>query len=341
MKIILNTLLIVALAVLTFSNGARAGSQRTLNIVATTPELASLASAIAGERASVRSITAGQEDPHFLNARPTYMVMARDADLWIRMGLELEVGWEPVILDGSRNRSIRVGQRGHFDAGAFIPYVLEVPDATATRAMGDVHPSGNPHYMIDPYCARAVAIALADRLIDLDPAHADTYRDGLKSFLARLDRAMFGAGLVERFGGDRLWAAEAEGRLWELIEEEGAEDDLGGWRGAMRPWKGKPIITFHKSWSYFAKRFELVLVAELEPLPGVPPSPAHLARVIDLARARDVSLILKEPFYPVRPARFVSRETGARVAVANTFAADASADGFFKLMDQIVGAFDE
>ena len=338
MKRTIKLLAWIGTAALIFSGSTFA---RPLNIVATTPELGSLASAIAGERAAVRSITAGQEDPHFLNARPTYMVMARNADLWIRMGLDLEIGWEPVIIDGSRNRSIRVGQRGHFDAANYVPYVLEVPDATVTRAMGDVHPSGNPHYMIDPYCARAVAIALAERLIDLDPAHAETYRAGLKDFLARLDREMFGAGLVERLGGERLWAAEAEGRFWELLEAEEALDDLGGWRGAMRSWKGKPIITFHKSWSYFAGRFDLTVAGELEPLPGIPPSPAHLARVIDLVRAREISLILKEPFYPLRPAEFVARETGARVATANTFATDVAADAYFRLMDSIVAAFAE
>ncbi len=341
MKILFKSLLIGALAGLTVSGGARAGSARPLNIVATTPELGSLASAVAGERGRVRTITSGGEDPHFLQARPSFMVMARDADLWIRMGLDLEVGWEPVLLDGARNRNIRVGQPGHFDAGSFIPYVLDVPEAGATRAMGDVHPSGNPHYLTDPLNARSVATALADRLIDLDPAHAGVYRSGLKDFLSRLDRAMFGAGPVERLGADRLWTAESEGNLRELLEAEEALTDLEGWRGAMRPWQDRPIITFHKSWGYFARRFDLKIAAELEPLPGVPPSPAHLARMIDLANAREVSLILREPFYPARPADFVARETGARVAVANTYGSDDSADGYFRLMDSIVAAFGE
>jgi len=267
--------------------------------------------------------------------------MARDADLWIRMGLDLEIGWEPVLLDSARNRGIRVGQPGHFDAGGAIAYALEVPDVTATRAMGDVHAQGNPHYIIDPLNARAVVSALAQRLGQIDPANHDAYNANLAAFLRRLDVAMFGEVLVDRLGAERLWAAEADGTLLALVAQEGAEEQLGGWRKALQPWVGKPIVTFHKSWSYFAHRFGLEVAAELEPLPGVPPSPAHLARVIDLVREQEVRLLLKEPFYPARPANFVARATDIRVAQVNSYGTDASADGYFMLMNAIVEAFQD
>ncbi|MBR9982559.1 MAG: zinc ABC transporter substrate-binding protein [Desulfatitalea sp.] len=318
---------------------AWAAAPRPLDIVATTPELGALAAALSGEAGRVRTITSGKEDPHFLNARPTFVVMARDADLWIRMGMDLEVGWEPVLLESARNPAIRVGQSGHFDAGEAIAYALEVPDATATRAQGDVHPHGNPHYMLDPLNARAVAIALADRLGRIDPVRQGLYEANLSLFLQRLDEAMFGEALVDRLGAEQLWAAEVEGVLPDLLAHQGVADLLGGWRHAMWPWREKPIITFHKSWSYFVNRFGLAVAAHLEPLPGVPPSPAHLARVIETAGKHGAALIVREPFYPPRPADFVSRETGIPVVVVSCYGADASAGGYFALMDIIVGAF--
>ncbi len=331
--------LATGLTVLTMVGMALA-TPRRMNIVATTPELGALAAALAGDRARIRTITSGREDPHFLQARPTFMVMARDADLWIRMGMDLEIGWEPVLLDGARNAAIRSGQPGHFDAGASIAYALEVPDATATRAMGDVHPHGNPHYMTDPLNARAVAQALAARLTERDPDHAADYETRLAAFLKRLDNAMYGEALVAKIGAERLWTAEADGELDTLLQKEAAENLLGGWRKTMRPWQDKPIIVFHKSWSYLAHRFGLRIAAELEPLPGVPPSPAHLAKVVDLAKQQKIALILKEPFYPARPARFVAAQAGdIRVAEINSYGTDASADGYFKMMDAIVGAF--
>ncbi len=312
---------------------------RPLNIVATTPELGALASAIAGDRARVRTITTGRQDPHFLQARPTFTVMARDADLWLRMGLELEIGWEPILIESSRNPRIRVGQPGHFDAGAYIAYALEVPEATATRAQGDVHPSGNPHYLTDPLNARAVANALAERLMAIDPSYADHYRDRRSAFMDRLDRAMFGAEAIEKFGADRLWEAETENRLIPLLEKENLAGLLGGWRGTMQNWRNKPVVTFHKSWSYLAHRFGFRVVDELEPLPGVPPSPAHLTRVINRMKQEQVALILREPFYPERPARFVANATGARVAIVNSYGTDSSADGYFTFIDSIMEAF--
>lgn len=320
--------------------GTALAAPRRMNIVATTPELGALAATLAGDRARVRTIASGREDPHYLQARPTFMVMARDADLWIRMGMDLEIGWEPVLLDGARNAAIRIGQPGHFDAGSFVAYALEIPDATATRAMGDVHPHGNPHYMTDPLNARAVARALAARLKERDPDHAADYETRLAAFLMRLDNAMYGEALVAKIGSEHLWAAEAEGELDSLLQKEGVTNLLGGWRKTMRPWQDKPIIAFHKSWSYLAHRFGLRIAAELEPLPGVPPSPAHLARVIDLAKQQKIALLLKEPFYPARPARFVAAQAGGiRIAEVNSYGTDATADGYFKMMDAIVGAF--
>jgi ABC-type Zn uptake system ZnuABC Zn-binding protein ZnuA len=148
-----------------------------------------------------------------------------------------------------------MGQAGHFDAASCIPVVLDVPQTGITRAQGDVHPSGNPHYMLDPLNARAVARALSARLCRLDPLNESAYKQGLVSFLDRLDEAMFGADLLKKIASETLWDAEADGGLDALLSEQKAEALLGGWRGAMRKWKGKGIVTFHKNWSYFSNRF--------------------------------------------------------------------------------------
>lgn len=318
---------------------ALTSSATPLNVVATTPELGSIASAVGGDRVQVRTITSGREDPHFLQARPTFTVMARDADLWIRMGMDLEVGWEPILLESSRNARIRVGQPGHFDGAAYIAYALEVPDATATRAMGDVHPAGNPHYMLDPLNARLIANAMAARLSRLDPEGTAEYQENLNRFLQRLDTAMFGSDTVQTIGADTLWDAIQRHALDEILETAQAANQLSGWAAAMRPYQGKPILTFHKSWSYLAHRFGFLIAAELEPLPGVPPSPAHLARVVDIARSQDVSLLLKEPFYPSRPANLVARQSDVRVVTISSYATDASPDGYFNWMHEVIAAF--
>ena len=140
-----------------------------LKIVTTTSDLAAVAKAVAGDRAEVHSICSGKEDPHALQAKPSCILLARDADLWIRIGLELEIGWEPPIIDGSRNPRIRVGAPGHLDASESA-LVLDVPAVKVTRALGDVHPQGNPHYWLDPYNGRRIAAAIADRLTQIAPA---------------------------------------------------------------------------------------------------------------------------------------------------------------------------
>ncbi len=318
-------------------SSAAAGER--LRIVASTPDLASIASAIAGEQADVRAIATGKEDPHFLQARPSFVVALRDADLWVRMGMELEAGWEPLLLRSSHNPRIQPGRPGHFDAGTYTAYVLEVPGPDTSRAQGDVHPSGNPHYLLDPLNARSVARALAQRMAEIDPAHAANFQQGLARWQVALDRAMFGEALAERFGGDALWERLAEGTLETWLAEQNRRDELGGWIGAMEPWRNRSILTFHKSFAYLAHRFGLTVANTLEPVPGVPPSPAHLA---DLARqiGRDaIPLLLMEPYYPRRPADFLARQTGLRVAVASSYGISIEPGGYLQFMNDVLSAF--
>ena len=307
-----------------------------LEIVTTTTDLASIARNIAGEHATAKSICNGREDPHFLQAKPSYIVMARDCDLWIRVGMELEIGWESPILDGARNSAIRIGAKGHLDASEGVRR-LEVPTTRISRAMGDVHPQGNPHYWLDPLNGRIVAKSIADRLVYLFPQYANDFRENLKAFQKALDEHMFGKALVENLGGAKLWTLELKGELDSLLKSLQLESQLGGWKGRMRPFQGKNIVTYHRSWSYFADRFGLYVAEELEPKPGIPPSPGHVLEVIRKVKEQKISILLMEPFYSRKAPNLIASKTGIQVIVsANSVGGEPEATDYFSMIGNIV-----
>jgi ABC-type Zn uptake system ZnuABC Zn-binding protein ZnuA len=307
-----------------------------LTVVTTTTDLKSITESVGGPYVRATSLASGYEDPHFIQAKPSYMMLARKADLWIRIGLELEIGYEELIIDGSRNRRIRIGSRGHLDASEGV-LRLEVPTVKVTREMGDIHPQGNPHYWLDPLNARIMAKTIADRLAELAPAHAEAFATNCRAFQAALDQRMFGKDLVAEVGADRLWALELRGQLPRFLAEKQLAQKLGGWAGRMRPLAGRKVVTYHRSWSYFAHRFGLVVAAELEPKPGIPPSPSHLAEVLEQAKAQSIKVVLMEPFYSRRAADFVAGKTGAAVlVVANSAGGQREATDYLALIDLIV-----
>jgi len=309
---------------------------KKFNIVTTTTDLASIAQAIAGEHATVKSICNGKEDPHFLQAKPSYIVMARDCDLWIRVGMELEIGWEPPILDGARNSAIRIGAKGHLDASERVRR-LEVPTTRITRAMGDVHPQGNPHYWLDPLNGRIVAKSIANRLEHLFPKNADDFQENLKAFQKALDEHMFGKGLVERLGGAKLWTMELKKELDSLLKSLQIESQLGGWKGRMKLFQGENIITYHRSWTYLAHRFSLDVANELEPKPGIPPSPGHVLEVIRKVKEQKISILLMEPFYSRKAPDLIASKTGIQVvASANSVGGEPAAKDYFSMIGNIV-----
>jgi zinc/manganese transport system substrate-binding protein len=311
-------------------------SADTFKIVTTTTDLAAIARAVGGEMVSVESICTGREDPHFLQARPGYILKARDADLWIRVGRELEIGWEGPILEGSRNSRIRVGGPGHLDASRDA-LVLDLPSERVTRAMGDVHPSGNPHYWLDPWNGRAVAGTICEKLSVLMPDKAPEFAANLERFRKEIDERMFGSDLVGALGGDALWKLQRSGGIDRYLEENGMTGRLGGWSARMRPFRGAGIVTYHRSWVYFAERFGLEVVAELEPKPGIPPTAGHLAEVVERMKGEGARLILQETYYSAKAARSIAEKTGAEVVItANSVGGDPKAADYLSLMDLIV-----
>ncbi|MCP4579162.1 MAG: zinc ABC transporter substrate-binding protein [Deltaproteobacteria bacterium] len=322
-----------------------------LNIATSTTDLAAIARAVAGPHAVVTSVCSGEEDPHFIQAKPSHMVMIRNADLWIRVGMDLEIGWERPVLDGSRNAAIREGGPRHLDASEKVMR-LEVPTGRVTRAMGDVHPQGNPHYWLDPLNARIAAKSIANRLCKIEPKHAEDFRKNLVLFRESLDCRMFGKGLTAKYGGARLWSLLLKGQLDSLLEGisrggssgdgNAGDTNLGGWLGRMKPFRGQKIVAYHRSWIYFANRFDLVVIAELEPKPGIPPSPSHLARVIETMKAERVKAVVMEPYYNRKPADLAASRSGARVVICPLSVGGApDIKDYLTLMDNMVDQISE
>ena len=272
-----------------------------LQILTTTTDLKSITEFIGGDKVKVDSICKGYQDPHFVEAKPSFMIKAKKADLFIRVGLELEIGYEELIINGSRNPKIRAGQFGHLDASKGV-YLLEVPTTTKIdRSMGDVHPMGNPHYWLDPLNAKVIASNIAERLSQLSPKDVSYFKKNLLDFNKRIDE--------------------------KLIE----------WNRQLTPFKEEGIAIYHRSWPYFTKRFGLVVSCELEPKPGIPPSPGHLKEVIDKIKQENIEVILMEVFYDEKPARFVAQQSSAKVVIVpNSVGGTKEAKDYFSLMDTII-----
>jgi zinc/manganese transport system substrate-binding protein len=324
----------IVLSVLLVFSAALCRAKDKLNVVTTTTNLESIVKSVGGDRLNVSAISTGQEDPHYIAAKPSYMLRAKNADLWIRVGLELEIGYEGLILEGSRNARIHVGSPGHLDASVGIT-PLEIPTVKVSRSMGDVHPLGNPHYWLDPYNGRIIAQNICRRLKQLDPAYAGDYDRNLAAFLLKVDNAMFGAKLVEAVGSQKLWRMQSDGTLDSILKDQPPAPN--SWLAKLQPFEHAKIVTYHRSWTYFVSRFHLDDVAELEPKPGIPPGPAHILEVIETIKSAKAGVILMEPFYSRTDADAVAGKTGARVVVGATAVnGQKEATDYIAMIDNIV-----
>lgn len=249
----------------------------TVRVVTTTPMLGAIAEEIGSGRVSVESIARPDEDPHFVAPRPSFVVKLRRADLFVQNGMELEIGWVPPLLRGARNAAIQPGGPGHVDASQGVA-ALEIP-SVVSRAEGDVHPSGNPHYWLDPANLAVVARNIADGLVRVDPAGREAY----------------------------------EGRLRLFEEDLGRR--LAAWREDWRAVEGMELVSYHRLWPYLEQASGVRFIDELEPKPGIPPSPRHLASLTELMRGSGATTIARAPYSPARPAEELARRVGGRVVV--------------------------
>jgi zinc/manganese transport system substrate-binding protein len=274
-------------------------SQAKLNVVATLPDFGSLAREIGGDKVEVMVLAKPTEDPHFVDARPSFVVQLRTADALIEGGAELEIGWLPPLLQNARNPKIEAGKPGRVIAAEGLR-LMNIP-ANATRAAGDVHALGNPHFMTDPIIAKAVAQHIAQSFSAIDPANAAVYEANNKKFEATINAK------------------------------------LQEWGAAMLPFKGQNVVAYHDSWVYFAHRFGLNIDVFLEPKPGIPPSPSHLVEVIAQVKAQKIKAIIIEPFHDRKIAEKVASATGAKVVDFAQFPGGmAGTDSYVKLMDTLV-----
>jgi zinc/manganese transport system substrate-binding protein len=282
-------------------------------VCSTTTDLSSLAREVGGDRLRIETFARGTEDVHFVEARPSFVRTLHDCELLLLNGLELEAGWLPPLLRSARNPRVQPGGSGYLDASSAID-PTDVPAGPVDRSMGDVHPFGNPHYLLDPVNGMRVARAIAVRLGELRPEARTRFESAAAALERRLGQALVGSELAERYDPKKLAALHAHGRLEAFLVEQGHEDRLRGWLGRLRVAQGELFVSYHRQWSDFAERFGLVFVAALEPKPGVPPSTRHLREVIETMRARRVKLILDAAYASPAPARLVAAETGARLA---------------------------
>jgi len=278
-----------------------------LNVVATTEDLAAIALEIGGDKVKVESLARGYQDPHFVEAKPSFVLKLNKADLLIVVGRELEIGWLPPLITQSRNARIQPGGDRYLDA-SLTARILEIPTGQITRAMGDVHPQGNPHYWLEPGNGRRIAAAVQSKLSALNPGDAAYFASRYADFDKRL--------------------AAAEKR----------------WDGMMAPYKGVKVVTYHRSWPNFAERFGLDVIGYVEPKPGIPPSPSHTLELIQEMKRQNVKIILVEPYFDRKTPNSVARETGAQVLVlAPSVGAEKEITDYFKLFDydvnKLVAAF--
>ncbi len=294
----------MALAALLFAalGPVRAQATSKLKVVAATSDLASLAAEVGGDRIEVESIALGYQDPHFVEAKPSFLLKLRQADLFIVVGVQLEMSWLPQrfrmrsFIAQSGNPHIQVGAPGYLDASQFAE-ILEIPTGPVTRAMG-VHLLGNPHYWLDPENGRRIARGIQQKLADLRPSDAAYFRQRFQSFSERLKQA------------EQRWDRE------------------------MKPYRGRKLVTYHGSWPNFAKRFGLDVVGRLEARPGIPPNRAHSVELIQLMKRENVKVIVVEPYFEVKTPNVVARETGAQVVVLlPSVGGEKGVTDYFKLFD--------
>jgi ABC-type Zn uptake system ZnuABC Zn-binding protein ZnuA len=289
------SLAVLALAMCTSSNAFAA-----LKVVTTTQDLESLTREVGGDKVSVESLAKGYQDPHFVEAKPSFILKLHSAELLIAVGRELEIGWLPPLINQSRNSRIQPNGDRYLDA-SLTAKILEIPTGQITRAMGDVHPSGNPHYWLGPDNGRRIAQAIQQKLAEISPGDAAYFAQRYADFDRRL--------------------AEAEKR----------------WQSALAPYKGVKVVTYHRSWPNFTEAFGLNVIGYVEPKPGIPPSPSHTLELIQEMKRQQVKVIMIEPYFDRKTPDSIARETGAQVIVlAPSVGGEKDVTDYFKLFDHNV-----
>lgn len=284
-----------ALAVVLMVSPAEA--RAALKVVTTTQDLESLAREVGGDKIQTESLAKGYQDPHFVEPKPSFILKLHAADLLIAVGRELEIGWLPPLVNQSRNQRIQPTGDRYLDA-SLAAHILEIPTGQITRAMGDVHPAGNPHYWLGPENGRHIAQAIQRKLSEISPGDAAYFAQRYADFDKRL--------------------TDSEKR----------------WSAAMAPYKGVKVVTYHRSWPNFTETFGLNVIGYVEPKPGIPPSPSHTLELMQEMKRQNVKVILIEPYFDSKTPNAIARETGGLVVVlAPSVGGAKDVTDYFKLFD--------
>ena len=278
-----------------------AQARAALRVVATTQDLEAIVKEVAGDKVETESLAKGYQDPHFVEAKPSFILRLNKADLLVAVGRELEIGWLPPLITQARNQKIQPGAPGYLDA-SLTAKILDLPTGQITRAMGDVHPQGNPHYWLDADNGRRIAKAIQAKLSELDSGNAAVYAQREADFERRL--------------------TEAEQR----------------WKATMAPYKGLKVVTYHRSWPNFADEFGLDVMGYVEPKPGIPPSPSHSLELIQEMKKDNVKIIIVEPYFDPKTPNSIAAQTGAQVVtLAPSVGGEKEVTDYFKLFDYDIG----
>ncbi len=270
---------------------------KKLKVVTTLTDLASLAQEVGGDKIDVEPLAKGYQDPHFVEPKPSFLLKLRNTDLLILVGLDLEIGWLPPLITQSGNGKIQPAGQGYLDASQFAQ-ILEIPQGKVTRAEGDVHPLGNPHYWLDPNNGRRIARGIANKLGELDPPDAAYFQQRYQDFEKRL--------------------LEAEKR----------------WDAEMAAYRGRKIVTYHRSWPNFAEHFGLDVIGYVEPRPGIPPTPSHTIELVNLMKRENVKIVLVEPYFDLKTPNSIASMTGGKVVqMMPSVGGKPEITDYFKLFD--------
>ncbi|MEK6223300.1 MAG: metal ABC transporter substrate-binding protein [Thermodesulfobacteriales bacterium] len=295
----LTTITIILISFLSIGHEALA----QVKIVTSTTDFAAIAKDIGGDKVEVVSLSKGFQDPHFVDAKPIFITRLNQADLLIYNGLELEIGWLPILITGARNSDILAGNSiGHYNASTSIKDKLDVHTGSIDRSMGDIHPGGNPHYMLDPRNGIPVARGIAARLIKIDPENATFYEENFNNFVSEL----------------KLKISE--------------------WKTELEPFQDTKVVTYHKLWVYFTKWAGFTEVGTIEPKPGIPPTPSHVANIIKTIENEHIKLIIAANYYPQKTPSIIAEKTG--VPFLSLPAMVEGRDGinsYIELFDALVG----
>lgn len=283
-------------------------AQAKVKVVTTSTDLASISQLVGGEKIEAESIIRGYQNPHYVDIKPSYMIKLHKADMFVKVGLDLEL-WAPVLAEGARNSKILFGGPGYVDA-SLNTEILEIPQVRITRALGDIHIFGNPHYWLDPLNGKVIAENILAGLKRIDPADTAYFEKNKEDFDKKID------------------------------------EYLPGWLERMRPYAGTKVVTYHNSWPNFIRRFGLVVVDYVEPKPGVPPSPSHVSSLIEKMRSEGVKILIQEPFYETKVSSFVAEKTGAKLVILSpSVLGEEGAVDYFSLfdraLDKLLSAFQE